>query len=106
MPETIKLVNKITFCEDREMMDKENIYYSLPTQAIFDDIKQAAINIWKTYDDQFGYATEKIDRIKDIENISGNDMYMVEMFDSNNKFKLLNTVRLETQDWILEKLKI
>jgi hypothetical protein len=84
----------------------EDFYYSLPTQEIFDDIKQSAINIWKTYDDRFGYATEKIDRIKDLENISGNDMYMVKMFDHDNELKLLSTVRLETQDWILEKLKI
>jgi hypothetical protein len=84
----------------------EDFYYSLPTQEIFDDIKSAAINIWKTYDDRFGYATGKIDRIEDLENISGNDMYMVKMFDHNNELKLLSMVRLETQDWILDKLKL
>lgn len=87
-------------------MSEEDVYYSLPTQEIFDDIKQAATKIWSSYDDRFGYATEKIDRIKDLENTLGNDMYMVKMFDHQNELKLLSMVRLETQDWILEKLKI
>lgn len=64
-------------------------YYTAPPQEVFDDIKKNAIEIWKTYDDEFGYATKKIGRIKDLKNIRDNAWYMVAMFDPMNQRKLL-----------------
>ena len=77
-------------------------YYTAPAQEIFDDIKAAAIKIWKTYDDTYGYATEKINRIKDLENVSDNAWYMVAMFDSTNQAKMLQMVKPETAAMIID----
>ena len=55
-------------------------YYKQPKQEYFDELKSACIKFWGVFDDQFGYATEKINRIKDLENNSTNYMMMVKMF--------------------------
>lgn len=47
-------------------------YYKAPSQEVFEDIKKNAIKIWKTYDNEFGYVDEKVNRIKDIQNVSDN----------------------------------
>ena len=70
-------------------------YYVPPSQEIFEDIKQAAIQIWKSYDDTYGYATGKVNRIKDIGNVKDNWAYMVAMFDPINQNKLLRTLTRE-----------
>lgn len=75
-------------------------YYIAPAQQIFDDIKQAAIQIWNQYDDTHGYRTEKLSRITDLQNISDNAWYMVAMFDTPNQNKLLTIVTPETAEQI------
>ena len=57
-------------------------YYTAPPQEIFEDIKENARKIWQSYDDTYGYASEKIARI-DIENISDNAWYIVAMVRPN-----------------------
>lgn len=64
-------------------------YYKAPSDEIFDEIKRASMVVWNTYDDTYGYATEKINRIKDLKNIQDNAWYMVAMFDISNQLKLL-----------------
>lgn len=78
------------------------LYYIAPSDEIFNDIKTNAIKIWSGYDDEFGYASEKIDRIKDIENVDDNYMYMVAMFDDNNQAKLYALLKPESLDRVLE----
>ena len=75
-------------------------YYQAPPQAIFEDIKEKAIKLWNTYDDTYGYATEKIDRIKDIENVKDNAWYIVAMFDPINIEKLMLLVEEDTAEAI------
>jgi len=72
----------------------------------FEDIKTNAIKIWQTYDDTFGYATEKIDRVNNIQNISDNAWFIVAMFDSFNQAKLLKLVKPETRELILNLIKL
>lgn len=60
-------------------------YYTAPSQEIFDEIRDAAIEIWKTYDDTYGYATSKIGTIKDLQNVKDNAWYIVAMFDLTNQ---------------------
>ena len=72
-----------------------------PPQEVFDDIKKNAIKIWKTYDDEFGYATKKINAIKDLENIKDNAWFIVAMFDPINQEKLLLKVKPLTAFMIL-----
>lgn len=82
-------------------MIEEKEYYIAPKQKIFDDIKNAAINIWKTYDDTYGYQSEKVNRIKDLTNVKDNYAYIVAMFDQQNQSRLLNAVeREETKDLV------
>jgi len=77
-------------------------YYTAPSQEVFDDIKLNAMKIWLDYDDTYGYATEKCDRIKNLENISDNAWTIVAMFDSNNQAKLLSMVKPETAKLIID----
>jgi len=82
-------------------MDK---YYQAPSDKIFEEIKKGAIKVWKTYDDTYDYATGKINRIKDITNISDNAMFMVAIFDNSNRRKLLGNLSKEAQDFIMERI--
>lgn len=50
----------------------------------FENIKQSACIVWENYSDEFGYRSEKLDRIKDLENIGNNWEYILAMFDSDN----------------------
>lgn len=72
------------------------LYYTAPDQKYFDELKNAAISIWRQYDDTYGYATEKINKIKDIQNVSDNFMYIYAMFDWINQSKINTTVSKET----------
>jgi len=73
------------------------LFYTPPTRKQFDELKNRAIDIWNTYDNEFGYADEKINKIKDIENIQDNFMYMVAMFDIDNQAKLAMSLTEETR---------
>lgn len=75
-------------------MQQDNYYKPMSSKA-FADIKVNAIAIWNGYDDTHGYATEKIDRIRSVENVRDNAMYIIAMFDRNNVRDLLS--RLETK---------
>ena len=72
-------------------------YDDTPDQKVFNEIKLEAMEIWKTYD----YATDKINRIKDIDNFKDNAWYIVAMFDTHNQAKLMEAVSEETKQQIL-----
>jgi hypothetical protein len=77
-------------------------YYQAPSQEIFDSIKNGAIKIWSSYDDTYGYASEKINQIKDLENIRDNAWTIVAMFDQDNQRKLLDLVSPGAVELIME----
>lgn len=80
-------------------------YYIAPSDEIFEDIKASAIKLWKTFDNEYGYVDGKLERIKNIQNISDNAWYIVAMFDGNNQLKLLNMVqRADTKTKLREVL--
>lgn len=60
-----------------------------PSNEIFEEMQRASINIWNTYDDTYGYATEKIDYVKNLENIQDNAMVFYRMFDYINQNKMM-----------------
>ena len=65
-------------------------------EETFNIIKQTAIELWKEIDtdnDKYGYATEKINTIKDLENIGDNFGYIINMFDYHNQWKLLDKLK-------------
>lgn len=82
-----------------------NLYHTTPPQEIFDDIKQVAVKIWNTYDDQFGYATEKIDRINAIQNYADNYATIIGMFDNYNQTFLVELVNQDTRDYFAKLWK-
>jgi hypothetical protein len=79
-----------------------SLYYTPPPKEVFDDMKQVAMQIWETYADP--YRTEKIDRTKDIQNISDNFMYMFAMFDMSNQHKVVRLLKPETQKELRDRV--
>ena len=69
----------------------------------FEELRAEAIEIWQTYDDTYGYASEKIDYINSFGNIKDNYGTIIGMFDRDNQAKLFNSVGDEARrlisDW-------
>jgi F0F1-type ATP synthase gamma subunit len=80
-------------------------YYTAPSQEIFEDIKTASINIRNTYDDEYGYASEKIARVESMDNIQDNALCIIGMFDIHNQLKLLQAVELPTKQYIVKHME-
>lgn len=72
-------------------------YYATPSQEIFDEIKTKSIELWQTYDNSYGYADEKVNRIKGINNCRDNAWFIVAMFDIFNQQKLFSLCSKKTQ---------
>lgn len=64
---------------------------------VFNEIKNASIEIWSGYDNTYGYADEKINRINEYKNIGDNAWFIVSMFDLHNRVKLLDKLSPETK---------
>jgi hypothetical protein len=75
-----------------------DLYYTAPTDEQFNELKEKAIRVWQNYDDTYGYASEKINRIKDITNVRDNFMYVVAMFDIQNQTLLAHALTPETKE--------
>jgi len=82
----------------------KDVYYEAPTDEQFEEVKAKCIEIWNTYDDTYGYATEKIDRVKNMENIQDNVMSIIAMFDPNNMTKLSILLSSETRKAISDRM--
>ncbi|MDD5551468.1 MAG: hypothetical protein PHS34_09425 [Candidatus Omnitrophica bacterium] len=83
------------------------LYYTPPKDEIFEEVRQVAMELWKEVDvdnDKYGYATEKINRIKDIKNVEDNFMYIVAMFDINNQAKLTNKLSEQARTEIRNRM--
>jgi hypothetical protein len=83
------------------------LYYTPPEQEIFDEVKKWSINLWqKRYpENEYPfYAKEKIDKIKDLQNIGDNFMYMIAMFDEENQKYLAMNLLIETRQLISERI--
>lgn len=82
----------------------QELYYTPPTDSIFEEMKKLAIDIWNTYDNTYWYADEKINKIKDIENVWDNFMYILAMFDCNNQSTLRDNASPELLKAIVDRL--
>lgn len=80
------------------------LYYEAPTDEQFSELKEKAIKIWGQYDDTYGYASEKINGIKDIKNIRDNFMFIVAMFDIQNQRKLSLELSDETRQAVRDRM--
>lgn len=89
------------------VMTEARLYYQPPADENFEELKIACIELWKMVDsdnDRYGYASGKINRIKDLQNIGDNFMYMVAMFDANNQQTLAGALSEETRRCIRERM--
>lgn len=82
----------------------EKLYYTAPSDEMFQEIKDASIKVWQTMDNTYGYVDEKVDSIKNLQNVRDNYMYMVAMFDINNQMKLFSLLSEETKIRILDAM--
>lgn len=78
------------------------LYYTAPEDSIFESLKAAAISIWSEYGEP--YRTDKINRIKDIENREDNFMYMVAMFDFKDQKELAERLPTEVRVAVMLRL--
>ena len=88
-------------------MSEAKLYYTAPSDEQFNEVKEKAMELWKEVDsdnDKYGYATEKINRIKDIANVEDNFMFIVAMFDSDNQALLAEKLSAETRSAIRERM--
>lgn len=70
-------------------ISSQELFYTAPSDEIYNELLQLAIEIWSSYDDSYWYATEKINYIKSFRNISSNFMTIYQMFDYVNQMKLI-----------------
>lgn len=82
----------------------QELYYIPPTDDVFNEVRDKAIEIRNTYDDTYWYATEKIDRIKDLINIRDNMMYIVSMFDVINRGNLLDSLSDKARQAVKDRM--
>lgn len=74
--------------------------HKTPSTEIFNEIKEAAIRIWSTYDDTYGYRTEKLTRVNSLSNYEDNIMVCYRMFDSNNQAKMRMMLSDEALEYV------
>ena len=80
-------------------------FYETPSQKIFNDIAQKSKALWlMRYDDEFGYVTEKTERIDQITNFKDNWGGIFGMFDHQNQTLLLGMLEQESKDFILARV--
>ena len=73
-----------------------------PSVIIFEEMKASAIAVWETYDNQFGYVTEKLETINGITNVQDNAMVFYRMFDYENQAKMRAKLSQEAINYINE----
>jgi hypothetical protein len=83
------------------------LYYTAPEDKIFNEVREKAMALWPEIDtdhDKYGYATEKINRIKGITNVRDNFMYIVAMFDIDNQSRLAENLSPEARLAVRERM--
>jgi|TARA_B110000908_G_C10217865_1_gene433712 hypothetical protein len=81
------------------------LYYTTPSQEIFDEVKTKSIEVWKeNYSDEFGYVKEKTESIINLNNIKDNVMSIVARFDNSNQYKLATKLSVESRKAIRDRM--
>ena len=71
-----------------------------PSQKIFNEMKSVASTVWGTYDNTYGYVTEKLDYINGLENIQDNAMVFYRMFDWINQARMEEGLSEDSLEYI------
>jgi hypothetical protein len=75
-----------------------------PSDHIFNEVKKAAIELWTDIADHPSYLEEKTGKLKSLENVRDNFMYIVAMFDLNNQHKLSFRISKDAREAIHDRL--
>ena len=73
------------------------LYYTPPSDEIFEEVKTKSIEVWSEKNSHPSYIDEKVDKIKSMENIEDNVMYIVAMFDEENMKLLADKLSTEAK---------
>lgn len=79
------------------------LYYTPPSDEAFEELKNVAISVWQQYENE-DYRNEKVGKIKDIQNISDNFMFIFAMFSIDNQRLIGMLLKEETRQAIRERL--
>ena len=71
-----------------------------PSQEIYNEMKSIATSIWSSYDNTYGYVTEKLGYINSIDNIQDNAMVFYRMFDNSNQETFITKASNEVINYI------
>ena len=86
------------------MHSEMELYYIEPSDAIFTHLRTTIIaNVWRKYDDTYGYASSKIDYINSFNNLSDNFMTMWNMLDVHNAQIVLDKINFRTYKALKER---
>lgn len=78
--------------------------FKKPSDEVFDEVKQKSIEVWKeNHSDEFGYVTEKVNSIKDVENVGDNILFIVSKFDTTNKARLFLKLNHEARKYLVTR---
>lgn len=67
------------------------------SDEVFNELKEKAIEIWKTYDNEFGYVDEKVNYLNSFGNVGDNFGTIIGMLDLPNQKKLYKAVGTEAK---------
>lgn len=76
------------------------VKYRTPSNKIFQEIKDACIKVWKTYDNTYGYVDEKIRAVNYIKNEEANVMFMLKMFHPILKAEIISHLSVPAKKYI------
>jgi hypothetical protein len=71
-----------------------------PSEEIFNEMINIASLIWLQYDNEFGYVTEKLERINSLTNYEDNVMVAYRMFDHVNQSKFIALASNDVLEYI------
>lgn len=80
------------------------LYYTAPSEQVFQDLKLAVLSVWNSKSNDGGYRDEKIAKIKEIENIRDNFMTLLGMFDIQNQRQAIEKCSEATKQEIAVRL--
>jgi hypothetical protein len=83
------------------------LYYSAPSDEIFNEVKQASMELWvERYPEATSpyYAKEKVAGIERLQNVQDNVMSIVARFDSENMRLLANKLSPEARAALRERM--
>lgn len=82
------------------------LYYTAPSETVFDEIRVACLMIWSKYQEptQLGYMREKFERVLKTKNIADNYMFLIAMFDMHNQALFAKQLTSSTLNMLIDAL--